>query len=67
MSIGTRIGTSHFNSFHNAVMYYDAYGYDVDAVEDKIEAGEISIGKPSIKAGEMLSTDNDGRYQIETI
>jgi len=62
-----KIGTSHFNSFASAVKYYNQYGFDVEDIETKITNKEIFVGKPLLKEGEMLSTDNDGRYQIETI
>jgi len=65
MSVST--GTAHFRSVHDAVEYYRPYGYeDVKyAVECKLRDGEIHIGRPSVKPGESLRIDEDGRYWIK--
>lgn len=57
-------GTSHFASKADAVSYYAAYGDDAAAVDQKIEAGEISIGKPETKTGEKLKVNREGRYVV---
>ena len=66
----TIIGTAHFKTFSAAASYYLSY-YDgpldaIEAVHRKIEAGEIHIGKPSLRADERcFLIDNDTRYAIE--
>ena len=37
-------GTSYFPSLQDALNYYNGYGDDADAVQSKIENGEIHIG-----------------------
>lgn len=68
--MGTRWGTAHFVSQSHAVRYYRPYfgGSLVkaeSAVERKMEQEEIYIGEPSVKAGQKLTIDTDGRYWIE--
>lgn len=62
-----RFGTSYFVSRHAAERYYSAYEDDAPrAVARKLAAGEIHIGKPSLKPGQRLSViPGEGRYQIE--
>jgi hypothetical protein len=67
-----RIGTAHFVSKVHAVRYYvGAGGYcgvkdAMDAVNRKLAAGEIHIGRPDLKRGETLRLiDDDTRYAIE--
>jgi hypothetical protein len=60
----TRVGTCHFVSIADAASYYrDTYpgedGYR--AARRKIDAGEIHIGKPTLKEGELLTTIDEGR------
>lgn len=61
-----QIGTSHFTSVLRALNYYEPYGLDAADVKRKIEAGEIHIGPPTRKPGEMLHLNDEGRYIIET-
>lgn len=67
----TKWGTSCFVSRQAAEDYYRPYvqGSPKDlkaAVAEKIMAGHIYIGKPSLKDGERLSViPGEGRYQIE--
>jgi len=37
-------GTSYFPSLQDALNYYNGYGDDADAVQNKIDNGEIHIG-----------------------
>jgi len=63
-----RYGTSHFVSHAAAVRYYRDYeGADASrAVQRKLAAGEIHIGKPRLKPGERLHVIDSGtRYAIE--
>ena len=59
-----RIGTSHFISKEKAIKYFAEYHYNntVQAVNDKLERGEIHIGTPKIKENESLELNNEGRY-----
>lgn len=59
----TIIGTSHFVSEQDARIYYRPYGLDEEEVSEKIEAGEITIGRPTVQAGDTLGIDH-GRYVI---
>ena len=59
----TIIDTSHFVTEQDARIYYRPYGLDEEDVSEKIEAGEIAIGRPSINAGDTLGIDH-GRYVI---
>lgn len=63
------IGTSHFISLGAAQRYYAPYEGGIEdavhAANRKLDAGEIHIGKPSLKVGETLSVvPGEGRYQI---
>ena len=65
----TTYGTSHFLSRTAAMRYYSAYGYDNlgAAVDRKIAEGEISIGKPLVKAGERLKLiDGFTRWAVDS-
>lgn len=57
------VGTSHFISLSHAERYYSSKG----TVQTKLDEGLISIGKPSIKKGDKLAYDSDGRYIIKVI
>ena len=60
------IGTSHFRSRSAAVRYYARQGENAAAVDRKLKAGEIHLGKPPLERGDTLSLIKDeGRYQIE--
>ena len=69
------IGTSHFMSFEAAMRYYAAYegitrmtpknrAYMRDIVQHKLDAGEIHMGRPEVKAGERVSINEEGRYLL---
>jgi hypothetical protein len=62
-----RIGTSYFVSRNAAIHYY--FPFDTTAAVDrKIAAGEIHIGKPDRPLGCRLIVIDDGRrYAIEEI
>lgn len=72
-----KTGTSHFPSYGAALRYYRPYCLARETrrgertqftrlvVEVKLNAGEISIGKPALKPGETLSIE-DNRYFINT-
>ena len=59
------IGTEHFINKNAAVRYYKTYGLAEHEVDDKIKAGEIKIGQPTIQQGEKLHFNDEGRYVIE--
>lgn len=64
-----RVGTNHFVSRESAVRYYrDAYANNAEqAVQDKLAAGEIVIGKPLVGPGNTLFViPGEGRYGIES-
>ena len=73
-----KTGTSHFPSYGAALRYYRPYVGDMlsatgttlteavkQTVNAKLHGGEISIGKPALKAGETLSIE-DNRYHINS-
>lgn len=62
----TTHGTCHFASLTDATVYYRPYGYDRAAVVNKLNAGEIHIGRPSVAENQIISIDSDGRYHITT-
>lgn len=58
-------GTSHFVSMWHAGRYYAAYGWNMPDVEYKLAQGQIHIGKPALKPGEVLTViDGGARYAI---
>lgn len=64
-----KIGTSYFPNINAAAMYYRSaqhttYDEAVIIAREKIENGEISIGKPPVKSGDKLFI-RDHRYFIE--
>lgn len=67
------IGISHFVNFTKACDYYKGQGYDEltpaaleSAMREKIEGGEITIGKPDVAVGERLLVIDDGcRYALQ--
>jgi hypothetical protein len=63
--MATRWGTSHFESLAAAEKYYRCYRVTRDNVGRKIAGGEIHIGKPEVKSGQILGLDEDRRYWIE--
>lgn len=70
-----KTGTCHFPSYGAALRYYRPYCVAREArrgdrtqvcrlvVDEKINAGEIHIGKPRLKPGETLSIE-DNRFHI---
>lgn len=65
----TVIGTCYFVSVQAAISYYRPYGYPnlVAAIDEKLAAGEIYIGKPTISDDEALVLlDGGKRYGIQT-
>lgn len=68
----TRWGTSYFVSKLAACSYYQTampaanYNEVLDGVNDKLNAGEIHIGKPELREGQRLVVIDEGtRYAIE--
>lgn len=60
-----RIGTAHFRNLKAAVRYYSDYGYSETDVREKVDKGEIFLGKPEVRIGEALCVaDNGTRYYI---
>lgn len=74
----TFYGTHHFVSRTKAIRYYAKYDgvsatglrrADMRAkyesyIDYKLAAGEIAVGQPSLKPGQTLHIDSDGRYSI---
>lgn len=64
-----RIGTNHFRSKRAAEDYYanqEGEGDVVQVVRQKIEDGEIVIGRPHLNDGETCRLIDDGtRYEID--
>jgi len=61
----TRQGTHCFINIDAALAYYSPYGYDSNAVADKIDCNEIKIGEPELREGESLWLNKaEGRYFI---
>ena len=59
-------GTSHFVSLHRAIIYYSAYGYPREQVEQKLRDGEIVIGVPQVlRTQRVILHPTEGRYFIE--
>ena len=59
-------GTFNFESLEAAVAYYKPYGFLEEDVLDKLNAGEIIIGKPNVPSDVVVYLDN-GRYILETV
>lgn len=59
-------GTCNFESLAAAVAYYRPYGFCAEDVNDKLDAGEIAIGRPYAPADAYVYLDN-GRYIVETV
>ena len=68
--MGTRgliIGTCHFVSAAAAIRYYGSQGFSdpVEAVFCKLRDGEIKIGPPTAKPGDLIVTvDGGARYSV---
>lgn len=63
----TRTGTSHFVSYEAAVAYYRPYHYTdvINAVNQKLDEGNIHIGPPILKPGQKLRVIlYEQRYEI---
>lgn len=58
-------GTSHFQTFADAVAYYRPQDYGPCDVEAKIRAGEITIAQPPERPGERLEL-REGRWFYAT-
>jgi hypothetical protein len=58
----TFTGTCYFPSIRSALIYYS--DLTTKEIELKIKAGEIYIGKPSIKEGQTIFI-KDNRYFIQ--
>ncbi len=62
-----RTGTSHFRDYGAAVRYYANQGDDKESVDRRLTAGEITIGRPADRAGEVVLLDRaEGRYFYQT-
>lgn len=57
-----RSGTAHFSTLAHAERYYCSK----ETVEAKLAEGSIFIGKPTLKPGQTLKVDPDGRYHVES-
>ena len=62
----TRVGLPYFKTLEDARRYY-APVLGNREVSQKIERGEIHIGKPQVNAGEVLGIDSDNRNYIEKV
>lgn len=59
-----KYGTCYFPTLAKAVSYYSAYESDAPkAVNRKLAAGEIYIGLPPTKTGDILTIE-DCRYHV---
>jgi hypothetical protein len=56
-------GTSHFPTFHDAYVYYA--NLSLEEIAYKIKLGEIHLGKPPLKPGEVLFV-KENRYFIQS-
>lgn len=56
-------GTCNFVSFAHACRYYKGYGFDAKGVQQKIDDGEIRLGKPDENLYVITST-KEGRYWV---
>lgn len=60
-------GTNHFSNMAAAFGYYGRQGFTRAAVMDKIESGDVCIGRPDLKLGERCTLNRaEGRYFIES-
>ena len=63
-----RQGTNHFYDLYSAWDYYKDYGYSNvrEAVQRKLDEGEIVLGPPPTQPGDTLRLiDGHTRYEIE--
>lgn len=59
-----KTGTNHFESLQAAISYY-SYGFTPAQVQEKLDAGEIKLGKPAARAGVAVVLDKrEGRYVL---
>lgn len=71
--MSTITGTSHFVNFTKACDYYKNQGWDdvtpaelEREVREKIDNGEIALGKPDLEPGQRLLVIDAGcRYAVE--
>lgn len=61
-----RYGTCNFESFTAAVTYYRRYGFSKEDVADKLDAGEIRVGRPGAPPNANIYL-NEGRYIVEMV
>ncbi len=59
-------GTFNFETLEAAVAYYKPYGFLEEDVLDKLDAGEIAIGRPEVPEDVVVYLNN-GRYIMETV
>ena len=65
MKTKTMFGTNNFVSIQSACKYYREYGINANTVREKIQSGEIIIGKPECKSdAEIVLIDNETRYGV---
>ena len=58
-------GTCYFQDRFSLIHYYCKQGFGVEEVNEKLENGEVKIGKPKLKDGEVLEIiPGEGRYAI---
>jgi len=61
------IGTNHFVDRLSLIRYYSKQGFCLGEINEKLERGEIKIGKPKIKDKETLEIiPDEGRYFIKS-
>lgn len=57
-------GTSNFYSMAHAIQYYKRQGYTRMDVVRKLENREIHLGPPSVRPGQKLTMNKEGRYEV---
>jgi hypothetical protein len=58
-----RYGTNNFVNFQSALLYYAPQGYAEEDIQEEIDSGAITIGKPHCEDDEYITTEG-GRYFI---
>lgn len=59
------IGLPWFPSLAHAVAYYEPHGNDEDEVRRKVKDGEIHLGTPPVRAGEVRRRVKGFRWVVE--
>lgn len=59
------IGTHHFYDINAVKRYYADYGFTESDIQEKINCGEVAIGRPEVEPGQKAIRDNQGRFKIE--